>query len=98
MRFWLTASLAVLAAAAAWAEGDAAFDLTEHPSLLVAPLAAPHDSLIKATIEPTKHELRFDNVFAAERWEQNFQLATKLPLSEALSLRQELRSGIQTRR
>jgi len=39
--------------------------------------------------------LRFDNVFAAERWEQNFQVAARLPLTEAFSLRQELRAGLQ---
>ena len=72
------------------------FTLAEPRSILVAPLATPAASLVEFQIEPTKRELRFDDVLAAERWEQNFQLAARLPIAEAFSLRQEFRTGLQS--
>jgi hypothetical protein len=93
MRLWTI--LFVLALATTSRAADADFALTAPPSLLLAPAATASDSLLEATIEPTKHELRFDSVLAAERWEQNFQFAARLPVAEAFSLRQELRTGMQ---
>lgn len=75
---------------------DAAFSLAEPRSLLVAPAAPRADSLVEATIEPTKHEIRFADVTSTEHWEQNFQLAARLPVAEAFSLRQEFRTGLQS--
>lgn len=94
MRVRLLVSLFVFACVVASAT-EVEFTLTEPRAVLIAPLARPADSLIEAEIEPTKHEMRFDDVLAAERWEQNFQLATRLPVAEAFSLRQEFRSGVQ---
>ncbi|MGB8169801.1 MAG: hypothetical protein WCF18_20030 [Chthoniobacteraceae bacterium] len=94
MRACLLVSLLVLSGAVSRA-ADAEFSLTEPRPLIVAPFTPPAESLIEAQIEPTKHELRFDDVLAAERWEQNFQLAARLPVAEAFSLRQEFRTGLQ---
>jgi hypothetical protein len=94
MRVCLLVSLWVLSRAVAFAT-EVEFSLVEPPPILIAPAAPPADSLIEAQIEPTKHEMRYDNVLAAERWEQNFQLAARLPVAETFSLRQELRAGLQ---
>ncbi len=95
MRRWMPALLLASLGGIALAV-EAEFAITAPRTLLIAPVAlAPSDSLIEAKIEPTKHELRFDNVLAAERWEQNFQLAARLPVAEAFSLRQEFRAGLQ---
>ncbi len=73
------------------------FSLTEPREILLRPAPGPAaDSPIEARIDPTKREVRFDDVLAAERWEQGFLLAARLPVTEALSLRQELRTGLQT--
>ena len=94
MRPWMPALfLAALSGIGFAVEAD--FALTPPRSLLIAPLVVASDSLFEAKIEPTKHELRFDNVLAAERWEQNFQFAARLPVAEAFSLRQEFRAGLQ---
>lgn len=90
---FLVLLLAVCGVAAS--ASDVEFTVTEPRSLLITPLVRPTDSLIEAQIEPTKHEMRFDDVLAAERWEQNFQLAARLPVAEAFSLRQEFRTGLQ---
>jgi hypothetical protein len=61
-------------------DSDIRLELTEPRKFWCARPPAPAESLIEARIEPTKHELRFDNVFAAEKWEQGFLLAARLPL------------------
>jgi hypothetical protein len=94
MRFWLPALLFALPGAMAFAV-DAEFELTERRTLLITPVLVASDSLLDAKIEPTKHELRFDDVRSTERWEQNFQLAARLPVAETFSLRQEFRAGLQ---
>lgn len=96
MRVRLLVSLLLSGCSLAVAEDDAEFSYTEPRSILIAPAMAPQPSLIEMQIEPTKHELRFDDVLSAERWEQNFQLAARLPVAEAFSLRQEFRTGLQT--
>lgn len=91
---WMPALFLALLGGIAFAV-EADFALTPPRTLLIAPLVVASDSLLEAKIEPTKHELRFDDVLAAERWEQNFQLAARLPVEEAFSLRQEFRAGLQ---
>jgi len=94
MRFAPVVSILLLLAGAGI--GDE-FSLTESREVLVRPApVAGEPSLFEARIDPTKREVRFDDVFAAERWEQGFLLAARLPVTEALSLRQELRTGLQT--
>ena len=94
MRSWLLAPMLALLAGHLPA-ADTEFSLTESRPIFIAPPGAASGALIQATIEPTRHELRFDDVLAAERWEQNFQLAAPLAITEAFSLRQELRTGLQ---
>jgi hypothetical protein len=72
------------------------FSLVETPIRLIAPASQAEPSLLEARVEPTKREVRFDDVLAAERWEQGFLLTARLPVTEALSLRQELHTGLQT--
>ncbi len=72
------------------------FTLVEPHPLFIAPFTPSAESLIELQVEPTKRELRFDDVLAAERWEQNFRLAARLPVAEAFSLRQEFRTGLQS--
>lgn len=94
MRIRLLLSLLVLCGTVSRA-ADAEFILTEKQQVIVMPVAPAMESLIEAQIEPTKHEVRYDNVLEAERWEQNFRLATRLPIAGAFSLRQEFRTGLQ---
>ncbi|MEA3209981.1 MAG: hypothetical protein QOE70_3038 [Chthoniobacter sp.] len=97
MRVRLCLSLLALGTALASATDEGAFDYATAPrAILVRPPGPPADSLLQATIEPTKRELRFDDVLAAERWEQNFALTTRLPIDESFSLRQEFRAGMQS--
>ena len=94
MRPWMPVFLLASLGGIAFAV-DEEFAVTAPRVLLITPVAVASDSLLEAKIEPTKHELRFDNVLAAERWEQNFQFAARLPVAEAFSLRQEFRAGLQ---
>jgi hypothetical protein len=76
---------------------EAEFAIEAPRTLLVAPAEVKAPSLVEATLGPTTHEFRADDsVFAAERWGQDFLLTARLPVTEALSLRQELRSGLQS--
>lgn len=95
MRVRLFVSLLALHCAVAFAT-EAEFGLAMPLPMFVVPVAPPAESLIEMQIEPTKRELRFDDVLAAERWEQNFRLAARLPVAEAFSLRQEFRTGLQS--
>lgn len=96
MRAGFAALLLCLSFSPLGAEEEITLDLVEPRSLILAPPPrAETDSLLLATIEPTKRELRFDDVLAAERWEQNFHLLSRLPLDETFTLKQEFRAGMQ---
>ena len=94
MRPWMLALLLAGFGGPAFAV-EADFAITASRSLLVAPVVTTSSSLIEANVEPTKHEVSFPDVTSTEHWEQNFQLAAKLPVAETFSLRQEFRTGVQ---
>lgn len=94
MRFCL---LTLLLGASAWAAEESEFSTETPRALIIAPATVAPDSLVTFSIEPTRHELIADqNVFAAERWGQDFLVTARLPLTDALSLREEWRSGLQS--
>lgn len=92
MRHPLVASL--LAVATAW--GDDGFSLIEPRQILIAPPPHAAETLVEARFEPWKRETRNEGAFAAERWQQDFLLTARLPVDEAFTIRQEIRSGVQS--
>jgi hypothetical protein len=94
MRLRILASLTAFANCAA--ADDAAFEFDTQREILVPPPVAAAEALIGAKFEPTKHELRVNDTLTTEKWEQGFLLHARLPLDEAFSIRQDIRTGLQT--
>ena len=82
MRALTLMAMLALPGAGALAIDYAEADFVAPRAILISPPSARAPSLVEATIEPTRHEVRFDDVFAAERWEQNFHLTARLPVQE----------------